>query len=206
MTKNNLSSGCFKSIPPFAEQRKTRQREVTVQALIRGLPVYVSPLLDGNIKVRIVEADQDLPVLVDVAQVQRALGAFIENARATMAGSGSLTITAGMMKFKGTYIYGHVDRFNSCAFISISDTGPGMSEDELSRIFDPGYEMGERMGLPVAYHTIKQHNGSINLESKPGRGTTVKIYLPLVQKRPSPLRTIPLPPIGNLDSLPVQNY
>jgi signal transduction histidine kinase len=206
MTNNDLNSGCFKSIPPFTEHRKTRQREVTVQALIRGLPVYASPFLDGNIKVRIIEADQELPVLVDVARIQRALCAFIENARETMAGSGSLTITAGTMKFNGTYFYGHIDCFNSCAFISISDTGPGMSEDALSRIFDPGYEMPGRTGLPVAYHTIKQHNGSINLESKPGQGTTVKIYLPLVQKRSSPLGTIPLPPIGNLDSLSVQKY
>ncbi len=205
MTRDRAKTDHFKSIPPFAECRRTGQREITVHELLRRLPVYETALLYENIKVGIIETEQELPVLVDVARVQRALSAFIENAQKTMSDGGLLTITTGTMKFNGTYIYGRIDCAGSCAFISISDTGPGMNEDSLARIFEPGYDMSGGMSLSVARHTIRQHNGSVNLDSRPGQGTTVKIYLPLLQKKPPHLETIPLPPVGMSTSLPVQD-
>lgn len=200
-----LSSNQLRSIPPFTKRRSTRQREVTVQELIQSLPVFASRNLNENIEIEIIEAGQELPVMVDVAQIERALLTFIENAREKMPGGGYLTITTGSMKFNAGHAHSQSTCFSSCAFISISDTGSGMDDETLMKIFEPGSSAGERMGLPMAYHTIKQHNGSINLESKPGRGTTVKIYLPLLQKRPVYPERIPLPSARSI-SMPMRNF
>lgn len=68
--------------------------------------------------------------------------------------------------------------------IVISDTGCGMSEENLTKIFDPFFTtkevgMGTGLGLNVAYNVIKKHNGTIDVQSSVGNGTTFSIRLPV---------------------------
>jgi signal transduction histidine kinase len=70
-------------------------------------------------------------------------------------------------------------------YISISDTGSGIPEDKLSRIFEPFYTTkevgsGTGLGLSIAYDIVKKHNGEIKIESKVGKGTKFTINIPVV--------------------------
>jgi len=70
---------------------------------------------------------------------------------------------------------------NRCVRISVSDTGPGIPEKYLSKIFDPYFttkQQGSGLGLAISYAIIKNHNGHIGVESTPGKGTVFHIYLP----------------------------
>jgi signal transduction histidine kinase len=71
--------------------------------------------------------------------------------------------------------------------ISISDTGVGIPPENLARVFDPFFTTkevgkGTGLGLNVAYNIIKKHNGSIDVASKLGEGTTFTIRLPVRQE------------------------
>jgi len=71
-------------------------------------------------------------------------------------------------------------------WVEISDTGKGIEEDKLARIFDPFYTTkpvgkGTGLGLSLSYGIINKHNGRIEVESKVGKGTTFRIYLPVKQ-------------------------
>ncbi|MBK5105741.1 MAG: hypothetical protein JJE42_15955, partial [Burkholderiales bacterium] len=67
--------------------------------------------------------------------------------------------------------------------IRIADTGQGIQKDDLSRIFEPFFttkgQHGNGLGLAVTWGIIDNHDGTINVESEPGKGTTFILHLPL---------------------------
>lgn len=78
-----------------------------------------------------------------------------------------------------------VSKDNKNAYVEIRDNGKGMSEETKNKIFNPFFTtkpvgQGTGLGLSISYKVIKNHNGSINVDSKEGEGTTFKITLPLV--------------------------
>jgi len=108
------------------------------------------------------------PVMVDRTLVARALANIIENALHAMPGEGQIHLTArvedGLVELK------------------IEDTGVGMDEDALARVFEPYFSTkttGTGLGLPIARRNIELSGGSIAVESQKGRGTAVIIRLPV---------------------------
>jgi two-component system sensor histidine kinase HydH len=68
--------------------------------------------------------------------------------------------------------------------IDVSDTGKGIEEKDLARIFDPYFTTkpsGTGLGLAIVYRIIEAHDGEIRVKSKPGKGTTVSVFLPVGQ-------------------------
>ena len=66
--------------------------------------------------------------------------------------------------------------------VEVSDTGPGIGRDEISRIFDPYFttkSSGTGLGLAVVHKVVKAHGGELQVESVPGKGTAVSILLPV---------------------------
>ncbi len=75
-----------------------------------------------------------------------------------------------------------LEKGSYCAVVEITDTGSGIAKDQLPRIFDPFYTTklnGTGLGLPMVKRTVNAHGGAVAVESTVGKGTTVKIYLPI---------------------------
>jgi len=115
----------------------------------------------------------DLPrVQCDFQQIQQALLNLIYNASDAMLDGGTLTVT-GQIKAGS-------ERFLE---IMVSDTGCGITEEDKEKIFDPFFTTkaegkGVGLGLSVVYGIIIRHNGTIDVESIPGKGSTFKVSLP----------------------------
>jgi signal transduction histidine kinase len=113
----------------------------------------------------------DLPeVMGDKSRLEDVFLNLFINAADAMKGGGTLTITT----MRGT------DNFVN---ILISDTGKGIEEKYLPHIFEPFFTTkepgrGTGLGLPIAYGIVRKHNGFIDVESKPGKGTIFIISLP----------------------------
>lgn len=121
---------------------------------------------------------RDLPAIwVDEKQIQQVLLNIIINAVQVMTDGGTLTIKTGIRSEGG----------RSRVWVSITDSGKGIPPEELDRIFVPFHTtktQGTGLGLPICRQLMEQHDGTIDVESRLGEGTTFIIELPIVEGRP----------------------
>src|SRR6266850_667838 len=122
-------------------------------------------------------------VLADPNQISQALLNLCVNARDAMPNGGKLrlrtTVAAGGKLPSSTTIGA------PCVCIEVADTGTGIDTAMLSRIFDPffttkGVGQGTGLGLAMVYAIVKNHNGAIDFDSEVKRGTTFRLYLPIL--------------------------
>ena len=134
----------------------------------------MSVLFAEEVKARSVvlrkEMDPGLPPInVDRERVTQALINVVTNSLHAMEGGGHLTVKTFPAR-KGW------------VGVSVSDTGRGISQEEIEKVFDYAYttrEKGLGLGLPIARKIIEEHSGRIAIESDMGRGTTVSMFLPV---------------------------
>ncbi|MBU4389030.1 MAG: response regulator, partial [Proteobacteria bacterium] len=123
------------------------------------------------------------------------------NARDAMPEGGLLTISTELMELDSHFIKTHcydVKPGRYC-LISVADTGIGMDEETRKKIFEPFFTTkvlgkGTGLGSSIIYGIITQHDGFIDVLSKPGKGTTFKIYLPVIKSSIEETEADTLPP------------
>lgn len=131
----------------------------------------------------ILNLDESLPtVWVDEDLVKQVVMNMLVNAQHAIEGGGRITVRTSVRR--DTQDSGEESQSAPMAEISITDTGCGISEENLQRIFDPffttkGVGKGTGLGLSVSHGTIEAHGGSVEVESELGVGTEFRIYLPL---------------------------
>lgn len=123
---------------------------------------------------------------IDPGQISQALLEIVENAKDAMPEGGKLNIRGENIHFAPSSRLGsHALAKGDYVKITIQDSGQGISEKNIHRVFDPyfstktrGTDKGTGLGLSTAYSIIKKHDGFIEIFSEEGRGTSIDIYLP----------------------------
>lgn len=146
----------------------------SVNEVVRDSLELLRPEIENRGQTIIEKFSGQIPdVPFDAAQIKQVLLNLIKNAMQAMTRGGELTVETGA----GT----------EAVFVGISDTGRGIPEEKLTRIFEPFFttkKKGSGLGLMVVQRIIRDHSGRIDIESKPGRGTTFRIWLPLHERPP----------------------
>ena len=188
----------------FSRKQPVKLQPVMVNDIIGKSRELLSRLLREDIKLRI-NTGVSCAVQADSLQIEQIMMNLVTNARDAMPDGGRLSISTERInldeKFIRTQGYGEP---GSYVRISVSDTGLGMDQKTLERVFEPFFTTkktgkGTGLGLSIVYGIIKQHNGYIDVQSKPGKGTTFSIYLPVLQESSVPAETAELsaPPFGS---------
>jgi signal transduction histidine kinase len=165
-------------------------RPVNINDIIREVNKLLLRMIGEDIELMTVLADDELTVIADSGQIKQVMMNLATNARDAMPEGGRLTIKTGVVEIDDIFIKTHgFGTPGMYALISETDTGEGMDDVTRERIFEPFYTTkdvgkGTGLGLSIVYGIIKQHEGHINVYSEPGKGTTFKIYLPLVNAEP----------------------
>jgi PAS domain S-box-containing protein len=140
--------------------------------------------LGEAIELRMIVTGSPHLAVVDASQLQNALLNLVINARDAMERGGRLTIEISQARLDADYaqMYPEV-RTGRYVLIAVTDTGAGMSEEVRLRAFEPFFTTkamgaGTGLGLSMVYGFVKQSGGNIQLYSEPGRGASVRIFLP----------------------------
>jgi signal transduction histidine kinase len=185
LSSSEKAADLTKKLLAFSGQQRLRPRMADLNDAVRRAERLIPRHARSPVCINVELADGHLPVMVDAVRLEEALINIVCNGMDAMPRGGTLTIRTGSLKF-GADLTDREGNPGACALLTISDTGTGMNRRVMERIFEPFFTTkeigtGVGLGLPVAYHIIKQHNGSINVESRPGEGTTVNVYLPLMK-------------------------
>ena len=187
------------SLLAFSRKQVIDLKPVDVNEIISRVEKLLLMVIGEDIEIKTRLSKQDLPVLADGMQIEQVMINLATNARDAMLTGGLLLIETDSCEidedFLKTHAYGKPGTY---AFIAVTDTGIGMDEDIRAKIFEPFFTTkevgkGTGLGLAMVYGIVKQHNGYINVYSEPSKGTTFKIYLPLIfeavptEKKRSPI-------------------
>jgi signal transduction histidine kinase len=159
----------------FASSPTARRAPVSLPELVAEVIDPYRTGLKGRIEI-VNKVPASLPlVLVDRTLTLRALSNIVENALHATPGNGTLTIEAAVDPSEVRLV--------------VTDTGVGMDEEALERVFEPYFSTkttGTGLGLPIARRNIELNGGSIDVHSTKGEGTTVTVRLPLASLNAQP--------------------
>ncbi|MHB8835670.1 MAG: PAS domain-containing sensor histidine kinase [Candidatus Methylomirabilia bacterium] len=168
----------------FSRKQSIAKLPVNLVALVRTAEAAIAGVLGEDVRCALILPEAEIPVLADAAQLEQVLMNLTANARDAIPRGGTFTIAVELVRlgeeFVGAYDGGPPGTY---AVISATDNGTGMSDGIRERIFEPFYTTkevgkGTGLGLSIVHGIVKQHDGFIDLQTAPGKGTTLKIYLP----------------------------
>lgn len=180
----------------FSRRQVLQPIAIDTHALLRSLTGMLLRTLDQRIRIEI-EATSGVPsVLADPVQLESALLNIALNARDAMPEGGTLRFHSETCDALPAALHGELHGEQGAVVgggyvaISISDTGVGMADGVKERAFEPFFTTkeagrGTGLGLSTVYGFIHQSRGAIAIDSSPGRGTTVTIYLPAMRTAPT---------------------
>ena len=186
----------------FSRKQVIEPMLADLNEIVRNIEKMLQRIMTEDIELSTVLSAGELPVLVDVGQIDQVLVNLAANARDAMPEGGHLVIQTDAVNVNSRYAEEHFfENTGMYAVLTVSDTGVGMDQWTKENMFEPFFTTkevgkGTGLGLSMVYGIIEQHNGNIKVCSDAGRGTTFKIYLPLAQtKRKTihePVQTLPV--------------
>jgi len=162
----------------FSKGGKPIKKIVDLRPVIENAAKFA---LSGARSSTLINIDRDLwPTDADEGQINQVIQNIVLNADQSMPEGGQVEITARNIQNHDSGLP-QVLKPDNYLQITIKDTGIGIDEKNINKIFDPYFttkEKGTGLGLATSYSIIKHHNGMIDVQSEVGRGTTFTIYLP----------------------------
>jgi nitrogen-specific signal transduction histidine kinase/CheY-like chemotaxis protein len=168
----------------FSRRQPLQPQPVDLGRLIREMFDIFKRTVGETISIRTELKDDLWPAKIDPHQLETALLNLVINSRDAMPGGGTITIEAANVTLRDEQLATSPDVVpGQYILVSVRDTGRGMPADVLARAFEPFFTtkeigQGTGLGLSMVYGFIKQSGGNIEIESRAGKGTTIRTYLP----------------------------
>lgn len=168
----------------FGRQQALQPRVIGINAAIRDIAGMLRPLLGANIRLEL-NLDREEPLArVDPTQFDRVLVNLAVNARDAMGDGGILTLHSGhVCLFRPLTRGAETIPPGSYVMVEIRDTGAGIPADVLPRVFEPFFttkreQGGTGLGLAMVHGIVRQSDGFLTVDSVPGEGTSLRLYVP----------------------------
>jgi signal transduction histidine kinase len=197
LAATDRASNLTRQLLAFSRKQVLHFQPVNLNETLRKMETFLRRIIGEDVEVEIILKEELLTANADSGQIEQLLMNLATNARDAMPRGGLFSIVAEKIVIDEQYIkaygYGVPGEFVQ---MSVSDTGCGMDAGTVERIFEPffstkGPDKGSGLGLAIAYGIVKQHKGFINVYTELGKGTTFKVYLPLIAGQASQKTEMP---------------
>jgi PAS domain S-box-containing protein len=183
MTSANRAAALTHRLLAFARRQPLIPKSVDANQLVVSLEDLLRRTIGETIDLAIAAADDLWFTLCDPNQLESALLNLAINARDAMPDGGKLTIATSNARIEGVIADSPALSPGDYVCISVTDTGTGMSAEVAARAFDPFFTtkpigQGTGLGLSMIYGFARQSDGHVTIDSKLGRGTSIRLYLP----------------------------
>lgn len=184
----------------FARRQPLKPDAVDFNAIIRGLSDLLRRTLGGGIHIREELAADLWTAYADRGELERALVNLAVNARDAMQMGGTLILETRNATIDQTYAQQYEELVaGDYVLLAVSDSGGGMAPEVMRHVFEPFFTTkavgkGSGLGLSMVYGFVKQSGGHVEIDSRIGHGTTVKLYLPRVRASAVQLQKRPVEP------------
>jgi PAS domain S-box-containing protein len=162
--------------PRSLKSERTSLTELATRAVNVARAQLIARAGPNEVRVKFSPPDEDIVLMVDPSLIEDAVLNLIINAIEALEDDGAVSVRIG-------YAEGGSDPDSQAeAFIEVADTGRGISEEDLKRIFNPFFTTttgGTGLGLPAVRRIVRVHGGRVEVDSMIGRGSTFTIHLPL---------------------------
>jgi signal transduction histidine kinase len=200
----------------FSRQQVLQPRVLDLNDQVANVEHLLRRLIGEHIELETLLAADLGAIRADATQLDQVLVNLAVNSRDAMPGGGTLTIeTRNVALSKDDQREAFAIRPGPYVMLAVSDTGCGMDAETRARAFEPFFTtktagQGTGLGLSTVYGIVKQSDGYIWLDSEPGIGTRVRIYLPRVDEpvdavEPRPAEVSPVTPVGSETLLLVED-
>jgi PAS domain S-box-containing protein len=164
------ASGVTRQLLAFARKQPMAFRPIELNEVVVEFLRLFSASVRENVELQIALAEGEILISGDDVQIEQVLLNLVMNAQDAMPRGGTLAIATSQDA--------------PHAVLTVSDTGSGMDAATVEHIFDPFFttksQLGTGLGLATAYGIVRQHGGTIDVESRPGEGTTFRVQFPLL--------------------------
>ncbi|MCI4590035.1 ATP-binding protein [Sphingobium sp. BYY-5] len=177
----NRAAALTRRLLAFARSEPLLPSAVDPDALLSGMADLIDRTIGDQIIVSFAHQAQGWRIFVDQHQMENAILNLCVNARDAMEGRGKLTLSTGRATLKA----GEIGECTAGDYIvlTVSDDGCGMTPEVLARVFEPFFTTkpvgkGTGLGLSQIFGFVRQSAGEVRIESEPGQGSSVHLYLP----------------------------
>jgi two-component system cell cycle sensor histidine kinase/response regulator CckA len=170
----------------FSRKQPSDNKSIDLNEIIRSVEKFLVRVIGEDIACKTELYDKALPVFADAHQLEQVLMNLATNARDAMPKGGVFTLATEQVSFDKSFSTSHgYGKPGIYGVVTATDTGAGMDEETRLRIFEPFFTTkevgkGTGLGMAVVYGIVNKHDGYIKVYSERGKGTTFRIYLPLI--------------------------
>ena len=182
----NRASNLVRQLLAFSRQQTMQPKVLSVTDMLSELSALLKRLLGAKIELKVVHSREVGYIKVDQIQFEQVIINLAVNARDAMKDGGTLSIKSqAYTTHEAKLLRGSSMPAGKYVLIEITDTGTGIDEKLLNRIFDPFFSTKEKghgtgLGLSTVYGIVNQTGGFISVESELGVGTKFSLYFPMV--------------------------
>ncbi len=185
-TSTSRMANLTKQLLAYARGGKYIPKDMSLNKLVESTLPLIKHKISLDIEIETDLGKRSSSINADLAQMQLVLSALLMNAAEAMDEKGTIKITTHEVNIDPEFSK-HDPQISPGRYTCLvaEDNGIGMDKDTLNRIFDPFFTtkfQGRGLGMAAVYGIINNHDGFIFVDSELGKGTTVRIYLPAIEK------------------------